>query len=1013
MVEPQIRERALPRFSIHRPVTVSMILFSILVIGAIAYSRIKVDLFPVGMNIPYLGVWVPYSDANPKEIEEQIVKPIEGQLKTVKGLKRVHSNSQTRGVWFELEFSKNTNMDVAYGQVSDRLERAKPDLPEEIEYIYIRRFREDDDPILYFGVKFPDNADDPAYVMEKFVQDPIERIKGVGNVELWGFRSKYIQIILDNDKIRTYKINLSDMVRKLQQDNFAISSGYIYSGGKRFLLRSDSRFQSLDDISRIELKKGIYLHHIARVIYAPDEEVTNLWRIDGKIAAGVGVFKESEANTVEVARQIGLVLQEQFSQRPELKNYSYSIFWDQGGIIQGSINNVMLSGMWGGLFAFTILFIFLKRFWITSIITLAITLSLLITLLVMYFIGWTLNLITMMGMMISIGMVVDNAIVITENIYRLNGSGFPIKKSAIWGASEVGLAITLSTLTTIVVFLPMMLMSGDSEMSFLLVRIGLPVIIALLSSLTIALVLIPLSTTVIPQPHNTISHPMINLIIDRYQWLLGKILYHRSDVLIIILIMMISQIIPFKNMRKSDSASGGSRDAQLIVRFPSHYSLEQVDSTLAELVKHVMQRDSIYQIEHTTARAFGFRGRIEIYMKPDPETQWYHTLLRKVKRLLRIPIKPRLTREQLTADIKQHLPVYPGLTIATSWRDAHSSGQEALNYTLRGYDSNGLADIADELSSQIRLLDDVISVDNDTETGNDEIQVRFDRTKSYAVGISPNYASTYLSFYLRGRKLSNFKTSDKEIAIYLRTEISQRRSIAQLKNIFLKTEKDRETTLASIADLTFHKSQGNIRRENGKSFMDISVFADEKNMEKVSRQIDAIMKNYHFPTGYSYDKGDRFRRQEEQDSDRNFALIMSIAFVFIIMGILFESFILPLTVLIAIPAAFTGAFWSLYLTDTTFEIMAGIGLVVLVGVVVNNAIVLIDMINQFRISGMSRDEAIIEAGRHRFRPIIMTAMTTICGLIPMAVGNTSLVGIPYSPMGITMIGGLLISTLLT
>jgi len=1013
MTEPKITERALPNFSLNRPVTVTMILIAVLVIGFVAYTRIKLDLFPSGFSPPFLGVYVPYSDSNPKEVEEQIVKPMEGELKTVKNLKRLFSNSMTRGVWFWMEFSQGTNMDLAYAQVTDRVERSRPLIPDEIEHIFIRRFRENDEPIIYMGVSYEENIDDPYYITDKFIKQAMDGIKGVANVELFGLREKYIQIIINQDKIKTYNVNLYTLMQRLMSENFSMSSGYVYMGKKKYLLRSSARFKTLKDIQDIDIREGVKLSNIADIRYDFDEEQRNRMRVDGKIAAGIVAYKESEANTVEVCSNIVSTLENQFKTRPELKGVNYFIFWDQGKMITESINNVKTTMMWGGVFAFFILYSFLRKKRITIMLTLAIPLSLLVSMMVIYAIGWTLNGFTMMGLMISIGLVVDNAIVITENIYRFNGLGYGLRRSAIQGASEVGLAILMATLTTIVVFLPLMVMGGESGMAFYLTRIGAPVIFALGASLFIALIFIPLASTKSIPLETEIIHATHSKITQNYQSTLVKVLKHRFDFLLLIILIIISQVIPQSNMKRSDSAQGGTRDARLICNFPTSYNVDKVDKTLNFIVDKIMEKEDVYHIDHISTRVRSFHGRIEVYLKPDKNKQWYQVIYTKIKNMLGLTAYKRLTREELTEDIKKNLPTIPGVRIRTSWREQGGADDSSVSFTLRGYDTTVLETLAEDIEKQIKLVDGVLSVETDSETGNDEIHIAVDRDKAYNVGVNPSYIGQLVAFNLRKRKISNFQTPGKEIPIYVKSNPESRSSIAQLKSTFLQTDSGAETFLDSVSDFTFHKSQGRIRRENSKSFMELKIYVGDVDMQKISERLTRILRDYKFPTGYYFEEGGRGRRFREQDSDLTTALIFSVIFVYLIMGILFESFILPLSVLIAIPAAFVGSYWLLYLTGTTFEIMAGIGLVVLIGVVVNNAIVLIDLINQYRKTGMQREQAILVAGVNRFRPILMTALTTIFGLLPMAIGNTGLVGIPYAPMGITLIGGLITSTFLT
>jgi HAE1 family hydrophobic/amphiphilic exporter-1 len=470
---------------------------------------------------------------------------------------------------------------------------------------------------------------------------------------------------------------------------------------------------------------------------------------------------------------------------------------------------------------------------------------------------------------------------------------------------------------------------------------------------------------------------------------------------------------PMNNIKRTDVAESGIRDAKVICRFPSNYTLEKVDKVLNHIADKIMEKNDVYHIDHISTRVRPFFGRVEVYMKPDRDKQWYQVNYRKIANALGLSNYRRMTREELTEDIKKNLPVIPGVKMRTTWSEQQGPTEGALTYTLTGYDTGVMDNLASELEKQLVLVPGVLTVETDTETGNDEIHVAVDREKSYNIGVNPMYLSQLIRFNLSKRKISNYQTPEKEIEIYVKTKPEQRKTVAQLKNTFIKTDNNTGTNLASLANLTYHKSLGRIRRENGKSSLEMKIYTGEEDMKKISGKIDTIFKNFRYPTGYSYNKGARSRRFENVFQDLDKALLFSVIFVFIIMGVLFESFILPLTVLIAIPAAFVGSYWLMFITGTTFEIFAGIGLVVLIGVVVNNAIVLIDLINQYRNSGMQREQAILVASMHRFRPILMTALTTIFGLFPMVVSNTGLIGMPYAPMGITLIGGLISSTFLT
>ena len=539
-------------------------------------------------------------------------------------------------------------------------------------------------------------------------------------------------------------------------------------------------------------------------------------------------------------------------------------------------------------------------------------------------------------------------------------------------------------------------------------------IFAISGSLFIALILIPLASIKTIPAKVEILYSTHSKVTQWFQTALVKILKHRLDALIVVLLLFIVTIIvPMTHMKRSDEAEGGPRDAKVICTFPPNYSLEKADKTLNYIAKKIMEKKDVYHLDHVTTRVRNLWGMVEVYLEPPQDTQWYQVIYRQIKNLFGIGKYKRLTREELTRDLKKNLPEIPDVRLRTTWSQEGEGQEAALTFMLRGYDIGVLEELTQELEKQVSLVEGVLSVETDSETGYDEIHIAANREKAFQLGTNPNYLGQLVRFTLGQRKISNYQTPEREIEIYVKSRPEQRQSVAQLKNTFIKTDSGKETNLAAISDLTFHKSVGNIRRENNKASMELKVYIGNEDMKKMTRRLEKVFKSFNFPTGYSYETGGRIQRFGDQDADLVSALLFSIILVILIMGVLFESVVLPFSVVVAIPAAFVGSFWLLFITGTTFELMAGIGLVVLVGVVVNNAIVLIDLINQYRNSGMQREQAILVAAMHRFRPILMTALTTIFGLLPMAVGNTGLIGIPYAPMGVTLIGGLISSTFLT
>jgi len=1009
----RVKESLFPHFALNRPITVVTTLLALIVVGYIAFTQISIELFPAGFTPPFLGVWTPYTNSNPQEVEEQIAKPIEEQVRTINNVRRVYTSSSGNGCWTFIEFAQGTDMDVAYAQLRDRMDRVRSEIPEEIDRIYMRKWSDDDDPILWVAMAETVPHEDPYLLAELHIQKPLERIDGVAKVEIWGAHEKSILIEINQDLVKSYKINLYEVIQSLRKDNFAMSSGWVTEGGRKIFVRSIGKFTSLEQIQNLPIKgPNIRLKDVAEVKYDVPER---RWRhkIDGKNGITIGIFKESTANTVELCEKVEQVLTENMKIDPNLAGFKMEILFNQGDFIRESIDNLLNTGLWGGLFAFMVLYFFLRRFRMTTIVTIAIPFSVLISLTVIYFIGWSLNIIIMMGLMISIGMVVDNSIVVLENIYRKRGQGLDRRQSSLWGTSEVALAITLATLTTVVVFLPLMLMNDEIGFRFYMLRIGLPVIFALLASLMVAMIFIPLTATVISSKREVKEPKVIKRANEIYQKILNWSISHRVEMLVILLLVLASMQFAASKVKSTEGMEGNINDVRLIFDMPENYTLDDAARLLSQVEDSVRAKEEIYGVKTINARHSHNWGVIRVFLKPAKRRDWYEVLYDNIRKQFGVLPGGVMEREAVVEDIKKRLPPAPGVEIRTSWRQERGGDESSISMVLYGDDTNTLGLLAKEVERRLRSIDEIISIETDREKGSDEIRLSIKREQAQKYGINPQIISGTVQYAVRGFPLPRYQTEEKEIDVHIQLRKEDRENLSQLKNLTFFTSGGREIPLDAVADFYIEKGFGEIQREDGKTFLQIKANTTKDDLGGIYRKVDQVMDGFQMPYGYTWSKGQRFRRMQESGDSQKFALILAGTFVFLLMGVLFESFVLPLSVIMSIPLAFVGAFWILLLSGTPLDLMSQIGFVILVGIVVNNAIVLIDLINRLRLEGYDRHDAIIEAGKHRFRPILMTAFTTIGGLLPMAVGNAQMIGIPYAPMGRTIIGGLLTSTLLT
>lgn len=1000
----------LPRLALTRPITVLMTLVAVLVVGYIAKQSIPVELMPSGFTPPFLGVWTPYPNANPQEVEQLIARPMEEVVRTIKGIKTVETNSRENGCWTFLRFNQDTDMDLAYSQLQDRIDRVKPELPDDVERLYIRKWSDDDDPIMWIAIVPDTPIEDPYYFTENLIKKPLERIDGVANVEIWGADEKSIQIYIKQDVVKSFKLNLYEIVQALRNDNFAISSGNVEDGGQKIYVRSVGKFRSLEEIKNIPVHgANILLKDIADVVYDVPER-TWVQRIDGKPAIQLGVFKESMANTVALCDAVEKKFHNELLKDPRLSGFKVDILFNQGTFIKESTDNLQNAGIWGGMFAFFVLFFFLRRLRMTIMLNLAIPLSLLVSLTVMYFIGWTLNLITMMGLMISVGMVVDNSIVVLENIYRRRSMGDDNLHAAANGTSEVALAVIMATFTTIVVFLPLILMSGEAGFKFYMLRIGMPVIISLLASLIVAMVFIPLTATKIVSKRQIREPAIINSANSNYGKLLGWTIRHRLETFLFLILLWFSQNLI--HVASTDDMEGNINNFTLRFDLPDNYTLDDAARVMKLMEDTVRAKSKRYGIRTIDTRYRNDHGRMGVFLYPEPSMAWYDVLINSTAEMLGVADTTLMSREEALEDVKKRLPVLPGVTVRTTWRRS-GDDDASVSISLYGDDTQKLVELSEEVERRLKSIPDILSVETDTEEGEDEIQLLIKREQAQKYGINPRTISGTIMYALRGIRLPKYQTDDREIEMLIQLQKEDRETLQQLKNITFFASNGREVPLESVASIIVKKGLGQIHREDGKTYLAVKANTTTDNISMIHQKIDKAMAGFTMPYGYSWTKGNRFARMQESDNTQLFGVILSIVFVLLLMGILFESFVLPLSVIIAVPLSFIGANWMLYLTNTPMDLMSRIGFIILIGIVVNNAIVLIDLVNRLRKEGFSRVDALLSAGKQRFRPILMTAFTTIGGLIPMALGNTKMIGISYKPLGLTIIGGMMFSTLVS
>lgn len=1011
--KPSLAHR-LARFSLTRPVSVLVLFLSIVVVGVIATLGIPMELFPRGYVAQSLTVSVPWQNAPTREMMDKITLPLEEELSTVNGLDSMNSWTSVGNASVFLNFKQNVDMDVAYREARDRVERARLQFPEDADRFFIGKEDPGAMPIAMIGVRIPEGTLDAYNLIQDEIILPLSRIDGVAQVDAQGLFEREVYIDVDRKKAQAYGLNLYELSQELSSDNFTMASGMVWSAGEKYLLRSVAEYKELDELRNRPVKENLRIQDVANINYESPENEFSI-RVDGEPAFALGIKKEGSANTVELCRRLAKEV-ERLNNQPELRSVDMEMFFDQGAMIRSSIMNLVGSGRVGGALAALVLYVFLRRLRMTLIITLSIPLSLLIALLTMYFSGETLNVLTMLSLVICVGLLIDNSVVVAENIHRLRSEGLARGQACLRGASEIALAITMATLTTIVVFLPVSLVEG--QMQFFLQRMSIPICVALLASLFVALVFIPLvlyltldrETAPASVRHGVVrrfrvgSNRILGAFYDATFGRLNRVyvralrwaMSRRSDFAFVLMAVFVAtQFTAAKKVRIVPSQEEDQMQLNIGVRVSNEYTFEEVSEYF----------EALESIALEMKEELGLYGFVVFYGKSGGNFQgWFD---RESPR--------KMTAKEASQRLADAFPDKAGIKLMygqVNKADVARGGSDTFNLTLFGDDPDLLKEETDRLEPQFESLPGVLGSKMRDQQQPNELSLVMNRERMSATGVNPEVVAGMLGYALQGRQLTRFNYEGKEIPIRVRFQKSDRRDVADILTLPAPTEMGSEVPIASLTDLKREKSPEGVFRQERRVARTITLELEEETAEETRAMLMALMEQINLPEGISFESPSNTLPMDEI-KNMQLAAMLSIAFVYLLMAFLFESFILPLSIIMTVPLAALGVIWGHIVFGKDMDILGLIGGILLIGVVVNNGIVLIDYVNRLRAEGMDRATALLTATSRRFRPITMTAMTTIFGMIPLTVSPPNEMGISYKSFGVTLIGGMTVATILT
>lgn len=998
--------------SIRRPVLVGMVAIGLILFGVIGISRMPVDLFPK-VTLPMIVVATLYPGAGPLEVESEVTSVLEEQLGTIPNLRNITSTSIENVAAITLELEWGTNLDAASSDVRDRLDQAQVFLPEDVSKPFVFKFDPSMIPVMNF-VLYGDIEKTEMTEIADEIETRLKRVAGVAAVGSGGGVKRQVQIIVDLRELTSTGITLDQFTAALKSQNVNYPIGNVSTQEQRYLIRLIGQYDNLDEIrnTAIGTKAGVpvLIRDVADVNWLPEKKESYA-RLNGQNCVFIWVQRRPDANTVAVAKGVSAEVKKIKQTLPS--GVKFDVFWDSSETIKKSIKNVLTNLILGGILSIMILFLFLRRFRATMFVAFAIPVSTFFALFFMYVFGFTVNILSMAGLAIAVGMIVDNSIVVFESIFRHREQGEEPIKAASEGTNTVAMAITASTLTTIAVFFPLLLLPGLIRLFFK--ELSWAIIFALTASLGVAFTLMPMLTSrylKLPPPGfeekgirgwaERFYKKLENFYKKTIHWGLG----HRKAIIIITLVMFLLSLglIPFIGTEFMPEQE--TRHTEIFAEMPIGTNLEMTNRAISQLEKYI--------VEHWSESLDGLAVQIGA-----GATVWSAVFGGARVNSAEIDILLKKNAKHLSKEvvngIRRQAAEIPGLVVRagrTVGMAQAFGGGSPIQVDIIGYDIPTADTITKLVIATIETIPGIVDIKATRERGDPEIQLLVDRQKATLYGLSPYQIGNALRTQIEGNVVTKYRMKGKEYDILLRLKEEQRNEIAKILSTSINGPFG-PVLLRNVVTVKTGTSPLQIEHKNNERIVSITANVIGQSAGRMGEKIAKIVNKIPRPPDFVIKVTGSYEEMQKTFQDLAFAVVLAIILVFMVMAAQFESFREPFIIIFTIPLAIIGVLWMLLITKTTLSIISGIGVLVLVGIVVNNGIVYIDYVNQLRrFKGMELEEAVKEAGRIRLRPILMTALTTIFGLIPLALGIGEGAEL-WSPLGRSVIGGLFVSTFLT
>jgi len=1013
----------LPEISVRRPITTIMLFVAIIIIGFVSFQRLPIDLLPE-IEPPMISVLTQYPGASAQDVEINVTKKIESGLSSITNLKKIRSTSIDNISVVVLEFEYGTNLDEASNDIRSALEFTKRNLPQDALDPFIFKFSTNIFPVVFLAVTADESYIGLNKLAEQEIVDPLKRVNGVGTVQAFGGPIRQILVQVDPKKLEAYNISTQQIGQALQSENINLPSGTIKMGNMEYNLRVPGEFTDINEIKNLVVSqqggKIVYLKDVANVKDSLKDRTINV-RLNGGRGLQIIVQKQSGANTVEVAKNVKAKIEQIKKNLPS--DVKIDTIVDTSEYIVNSINNLAEAVILGAVFVSIVILLFLRKWRATLIILLTLPVSLIGAFIYLYFTGNTINIISLSSLSIAVGMVVDDAIVILENIAHHVERGARPREAAIFGSSEVGLAVTASTLTIVAVFFPLVFISGIAGILFN--QLGFLVTIMILVSLLAALTLIPMLSAYLLKSKKE-EKPIQNLylkkidsslakFLDRldefYKGILNWALDHKKTVIVGAILIFAGSLALIPIVGTEFFPRSDSGNFQLTLELQPGIRLEET----IEYVKKVEEiiRKDFPEIEFISGRS-------------GVNDQGFSAILfgqREAANISSIQVRtaPKSKRQRTIFEmadlLRKKLEVIPGIksfTINTSGSMSMLTGGSSapIEVDIIGPNIDETYQLATRIKEQMTKIEGTRDVRIDIGDPRPELQITLQRDKMALNGLNTALVASTLRNYYYGFTPTKYRELGDEYDIFISLPPEKKNSLADIENLPIKTMAGTTVRLKDIGRITQQYSPPEIKRKEQERVVAVLSDVEGRSLGEVTKDIQNYVNKLQLPPNVSIEYAGQIEQQADTFKDLSLLLVLSIILVYMVMASQFESLLDPFIIMFSVPFSFTGVFIALFITNTPFSVIAFLGSIMLIGIVVKNAIVLVDYTNITRARGYELREAIIYSGRNRLRPVLMTALTTLLGLIPLAISKGE-GSETWQPLGISTIGGLFFSTVIT